>query len=159
MSTRRTKGSTSASAKVRQSRTSWISSLRVCAKMRLICFSLFLGGYFALLASPFDNADEDILHREALLPGLEYSNSVCQKLFRDRSLSTCRVVIGNDVEAIAKQGDAPSFHVSLEQIGRWLGLVDHELQQMTALFALDAGRRPLHNEFAGNHQAEAITLL
>src|SRR5689334_7482637 len=60
---------------------------------------------------------------------------------------------------MAKQGDSPSFHVALEQIGRELRLVDDELQQMASLFALDAGGSPLHDELAGHHQTEAIALL
>src|SRR6266571_982119 len=99
MSMSRTRGRASASARVRQSRTIWVSSLRVCAKIRLIVFSSILGSRnFAFLPCLLNNANEDILHRETLFPHVDHANAVRLQLFPRRLLTARDVFVGNDVK-------------------------------------------------------------
>src|SRR3984957_15963266 len=149
-----TRGRNSASKSVRQSRMIWVSSLRHCAKMRLM--SVPGDRDLALLPRLFHDTDEHVFHGEAPFAYLDDADASRLQLLPRAPLPARRIVFGDDGEPVAKQRDAPWFRIVLEEIERRLRLVHDHLQQVTGLPALDVGRAPLGDQLAGGHEAEAI---
>src|ERR1035437_2241415 len=69
------------------------------------------------------------------------------------------LILGDEVKMLAEEGDAPAVGAALEQIGGALGLIDDELDEVTRLPGLDSGGSALGDQLAGDHHADAVTLL
>src|SRR5215471_5590105 len=158
-SSSRTRGSTSARARVRQSRVIWISSFRVCAKTRRILFLLpvFAQAVLTLLPRFLDNADKYVFQRKAPLARADDANAMLRKLSLG-GFESARVVRDN-VQPVAEQGNAPTLDVAAQQISRALRLVDNQLPQITFLAAPDAAGSALRYQLTGNHHAQPVALL
>src|SRR5262245_4493365 len=86
-------------------------------------------------------------------------NPIGFKLFRDRTLTALRVLVGDDVEPVAKYRNSPSHFVFLQQIRRALRLIHDEFQQMTGLLTLEAARAAFGNKLARDHHSQTVALL
>src|SRR6266536_6405453 len=98
----RPRGKTSARASARRSRTSWVSSLRVCAKMRRMACAPS-GGDGRLLG----DREEDILQGVVLLDRFEDAHAVPQEALLEPARRLPRVPIDDHVEAIAEERHPP----------------------------------------------------
>ena len=87
--------------------------------------SVVFAGELALLPRLLDHADEDVFEREA-----PFSYARARECHSLRSFSVVArlpasgVVVGDDVQAVAEQRDAPALVVYFQEIGRALRLVD-----------------------------------
>src|SRR5262249_51805982 len=71
---------------------------------------------------------------------------------------TLRILVDDHVQAVSEKGNTPTIHFTLEKVVSPLWFVGDELQQASLLCRLEGCRRSLSNQFASNHEAQAITL-
>src|SRR5215813_4259657 len=111
-------GSNNASAMASRSRSSSVSSFRVCAMTRLSdsILTRHLPGHSGL----FDYADEDVFEREARLAGRQHANAGGLELAGDSLNRVVHGIHGDHVHAIAEERYAPAVHDALEPVGREL---------------------------------------
>src|SRR5262245_11417823 len=111
-------GSNNASAMASRSRSSSVSSFRVCAMTRLndSILTCHLPGHAGL----FDDADEDVLEREARLASREHAHACGLEHASDAADRLVYGLCGDDVHAIAEERDAPAVHRGFEPIRREL---------------------------------------
>ena len=121
---------------------SWVSSLRVWARILLIGLSCtltvaartdgrsFFHRHFAFLPRFLDDADEHVFQRETAFPHTDDVHAVRFQLLPVCPFAGCGIVLGDDVQALAEQRHAPAFGVALQEIHRALRLIDDELEQM-----------------------------
>src|SRR5262245_40672556 len=131
-------GSSNASAMARRSRSSSVSSFRVCAMTRLSdsILTCHLPGHAGL----FDYADEDILEREARLTGRQHAYACGVELGGDETGRLVHRLRGDDVHAVAEERASPPVHEGFEPVGRVLWRRYLQLDQVTRLLAFDASR-------------------
>src|SRR5262249_27683680 len=108
-------GSNNASAIARRSRSSSVSSFRVCAMTRLndSILTRHLPGHSGL----FDYADEHVFEREARLACRQHAYPCGLELRSDSPNGFVDGLHGDHVHAIAKERDAPAVHDGFEAIG------------------------------------------
>src|SRR5262245_1336455 len=145
-------GNTSASPKARGSRTSWVSSLRVCATIRRMRHPS--GGDGALLG----DGEEDVFQRIGFLLRLEDADAVTREPGRERTRRRVRVAVDDDVESIAEERYPPRLHLPLEQRDGTQRLVGVDLENAPTLGGLDAARGALRDHLTGDHEPQPITL-
>src|SRR6266511_5979925 len=102
-STSRTRGSASARSSVRQSRTIWVNSLRVCATIRRMPFS-FVSRHdcHATLLRLRNYTDEYVFHREAFFACNNDVNPVCFKALFNLPFCAVNPFVCHYVKTIAE---------------------------------------------------------
>ncbi len=88
-----------------------------------------------------------------------YLDALRLQLFGDRADLVLDAVVGDDVQAIAEERDAPAVGSLLEEVGGALRLIDAELDEMAALLGFHSARGSLGNEFSRHHESQPIALL
>src|SRR5262252_1130623 len=141
----------------RRSRSSSVSSFRVCAMTRLSdsILTRHLPGHSGL----FDYADEDVFEREARLAGRQHANAGGLELAGDSLNRVVHRIHGDHVHAIAEERYAPAVHDALEPVGRKLRCGHLKLDEMPGLATLDAARRAFGDQLAGDHETQPVALL
>src|SRR5262245_28992471 len=147
-------GSNNASAMARRSRSSSVSSFRVCATTRFS--ESILTRHFPGLSGLFNHADEDVFEREARLAGRQHADTCARQIVSDAPDGFVDRLRGDDVHALAEERHTPTVHHPLELIGRELRRGHLQLDEMTRLLALDPAWRSFGHQLAGHHEAEAI---
>src|SRR5689334_23031021 len=140
-------GSNKASAIARRSRSSSVSSFRVCAITRLkdSVLTRHLPGHSGL----FDHADEHVFEREARLASRQHANPCSLELRGDSPHGVVDGLYGDHVHAIAEQRHPPALHDGFEPVGCELRRGHLEFDEMARLLTLDAARRSFGNQLTG----------
>ena len=103
------------------------------------------------------NANEDVFHREARLPHTSHFDTIRLERFHDPLFLVFGN--GNNVQPIAKEGNAPTISLFLQQIARALRLVNDKLEELTLLLRFDVARTALSYELTRDHHSQPVTLL
>src|ERR1700761_7728953 len=100
---RRNKGRIRIRTSASRSRIIWISSIRACAKIRLMVFRLFFLGYFALLTGLLHHTNEHVLERETCFFGAYDSNSEVHQDSCGVSNAAVSGFVRDDMKVVAEQ--------------------------------------------------------
>src|SRR5262245_46731942 len=96
----------------RRSRTSSVSSFRVCATTRFS--DSILTRHLPGLSGLFNHADEDVFEREARLAGRQHADTCAGEGVGDMPDGFVGGFRGDDVYALAEERHTPTVHDGLE---------------------------------------------